>query len=113
MVKLTAEEFRLWANKVLQKDPNRSPREQGKDFACFYGVKPVVMADIWNRIDPLERISQKAQPKHLLWAFVFLRKYQDEKTHCRIVGIKDPKEFRHWCWPFVEAIADLEFDVVS
>ena len=110
---ITKDAFKYLANQMLGKKQDRSEKEQKKDFAHFFGTCPVVCADLWNRLDPINKINTKAQPRHLLWSLLFLYKYYDEKSNCQIVGIKDPKEFRKWTWVFVKQIADLECDIVS
>ena len=112
MENLTAEDFKQVANQVLRNNPNRNESELLKDYISFFGSCPATCAELWNRLQPVQNIHRHALPKYLLWAMVFLKKYSDEKTHCKIVGIKDPKTFRRWSWLFVEAIASLEQQVI-
>lgn len=77
---------------------------------AFFGAPIVVLADIWQRIQPLDR--KAAKEKHLLWACVFLHVYSTEEIHCRIVGGADPKTFREWSWYMLEKVAGLKETVI-
>ena len=107
MVLITAEAFKAIANEVLRKKPNRSASEQKKTWSAFFGTTPEVAAELWNKIDQVANIPDGTQPKYLLWALLFLRKYNNERDNCQIVGIQDEKTFRHWSWLFVIAIGEL------
>ena len=109
MAAITAEDFRILACQMLNVNPNRVPREVVKAITGFFGTSVEVMADIWNRIDPIQNVHTDSEPKHLLWALLFLYHYNTEKVNCKIVGIGDPKTFRNWCWRFVAACVDGKF----
>jgi hypothetical protein len=67
---------------------------------------------LWNMIDPLLSISQHAKPVHLLWGLMLLKLYDNESVNCSTAGV-DETTFRKWSWVFVEAISDLEHQLVS
>ena len=113
MAPITAETFRLVACEMLFMDPNSSAREQAREFTEFFGTSYDVCEDVWRRINPTENVHPNAKPKHLLWALLFLFNYCTEKINCKLVGIRDPKTYRYWTWMFVDAIADLEGELVS
>ena len=50
----------------------------------FFGASGCVIAEIWNQIK--ETIKDGTEPKHLLWALIFLKVYSTEEVHCAIVG---------------------------
>ena len=52
------------------------------------------------------------KPVYLLWALLFLKCYNTNTRNAAITGV-DEKTFRHWSWIFVEAIANLDREVVS
>ena len=62
---------------------------------------------------PAFAMDRGAKPKHLLHALLFLTKCSDEKSHCAIVNVKDPKTFRCWCWEFIEAMFNLEKKLIK
>jgi hypothetical protein len=112
----SAETFEALALSVL------APSNGGKKLAAstelkncraFFGTSFVVCADLWNRLDPVNKISPGSEPKHLLWSLLFMKVYSSEKVHVRLVGGVDEKTFRKWAWLFVDAIASLKSEVVS
>jgi len=56
-------------------------------------------------------------PKHLLWALHFMKVYPKQAQGCAIVGASagavDPKTHHNWVWAFMDAIAELQDEVVS
>lgn len=74
-----------------------------RKFRSFYGVSPDVCAIIWTLI--AEKPSG-AQPKHLLWCLLFLKRYNTEHVNASIVKV-DEKTFRLWTWTFIELISKL------
>lgn len=76
------------------------------------GASYNVCAELWNLLRPTEKISEIAEPKHLLWCLLFLRKYNTEHDNCDLVGGTDPKTFRKWVWIFVKSIHELKKDVI-
>jgi hypothetical protein len=63
-------------------------------------------------LKPLDKISRRARPKHLLWTMVYLKVHQSEPIHCLITGCKSRDTFRNWVGRFLDAIADLEDKVI-
>jgi len=89
-------------------------------FLSFFGVDPVVVVRAWDMIQvPFfhDGDLSHAQPKHILWALLFLKKYGDESEMAALCGedgrAVDEKTFRKWCSIFVCYIASLKQDVVS
>ena len=90
-------------------------------WLSFFGVDPAVVVQVWDMIQvPFidDGDLSHAQPKHLLWALLFLRKYGDESEMAKLVGdfssgAVDEKTFRKWRTVFVKRIASLKYDVVS
>jgi hypothetical protein len=81
-------------------------------MACF-GAKPNVMAHLWTLIDPERTMPTGVKTEHIIWAFYFLKLYNQEEVNTRNVGGPDEKTFRKWVWLFVEAISYQEYPVVS
>ena len=48
-----------------------------------------------------------------LYTLMFMKVYAKEGTMCSLAGGIDPKTFRKWTWDIIDAIANLESDVVS
>lgn len=72
-------------------------------FRTFFGISPELCAILWNRI-PDKRPG--SEPKHLLWAMMFLKNYHKEHVSAAIVGV-DEKTLRLWVWRFVELLSEL------
>ena len=84
-------------------------------WMSLFGTTPEVCVVLWNKIDPrrtMVGVGQAPEPKHLLWALIFLRIYDTDEVNSRLVGGVDEKTFRKWAHPFVEAISFLEYPVV-
>jgi len=89
-------------------------------FLSFFGVDPAVVVEVWDLIRvPFidDGDLSHAQPKHLMWALLFLRKYGDESEMARLAGgfggAVDEKTFRKWSKIFVHQITSLKYNVVS
>lgn len=96
-------------------DKNYTETRDDETSRGFFGAPISVITILWNRIYPsLEGDSKAAgaNPKHLLWALVFLKVYSTTLVHCRIVGWPDPKTYRKWSWLFVRRIANLKDDII-
>ena len=63
-------------------------------------------------LDPINNISNRSKPVHLLWTLVFLKVCKTEAVHCQLVGCKSRDTFRNWVNRFTEAIASLEEQVI-
>lgn len=82
-------------------------------FRATLGVSFLLLSELWNRLDPIDKISQRAKPEHLLWTFVFLKVYKTEPVHLRITGCRSRDTFRRWVDRFANAIAKLETEVIN
>jgi hypothetical protein len=81
-----------------------------------FGVHPAVVAEAWRLINnsvPDEDVEMKgAQPSHLLWALMYLKKATPEADLAKDAGCVE-KTFRKWYKIFVRCIAYLQNEVVS
>ena len=89
-------------------DPNPN---QDRTFRSQFGISWFVCEDVWAMLN-VHRPNNKREPKHLLWALLFLKVYGNEPTCCRLVGTS-MKTFRKWVWEVLDAVADLKAMVVS
>ena len=93
----------------------RCDRTVQEYWSSHFWSTPTEAAWIWNQLDDRTDIPPGgALPKHLLWAFLFLKVYAcSQKVHCTLVGGVDEKTFTKWSWAFVKAMVDsLYFDVI-
>ena len=79
-------------------------------FCSFFGAPSDVVADLWNQIQPADEAS--ANPKHLLWALLFLKVWSSKEVHCCLVGWPSARTFRKWSWCFIGKTAELKNDVI-
>ena len=86
---------------------------ENRRFREFFGISVVVAKSVWRRLSSISQIPFGGEPKHMLWALLFMKVYPKEGVMCKLINVKDPKTFRGRVKDFIEAIADLESDVVS
>jgi DDE superfamily endonuclease len=112
MVEITNNEMITVAREVLgmTTEARINATAEDKRFRGFFGAPIDVTVIIWNELQPIDEPS--AEPKHLLWALVFLKIYATEEVHCRIVGWPNPKTFRKWSWFFVTKISDMKDAII-
>ena len=70
---------------------------------------------VWNRIinnGATADFKKPPKPVHLLWALLFLKAYNREEMNAAMCGC-DEKTFRKWSWFYVEAMADLDSQLVG
>lgn len=84
-------------------NPNNSETVGHRIFKCFYGVSPNVCSAVWRMF---QNTPPNAEPKHLLWALLFLKRYNTEHINAAIVGTSE-KTFREWAWELIDMLAEL------
>ena len=82
-----------------------------KQFRSFYGCSPSNCAILWAKIRQ-KKLAPRAEPKHLLWALMFLKLYNTEEAFAGFLGV-DKDTFSEWLFHLVKAIAKLRPDYVS
>jgi hypothetical protein len=105
---LTANHFLYYADSILQR-ANRDGRIGDRDFRSLFGISANVCSVVWNLCD----FPSGTEPKHLLWAFLFLKVYSTEAVLITIVGGPTRKTFRKWVWIVIEEVAAKAPSVVS
>lgn len=82
-------------------------------FRSTFGTSPEVCAVLWNETYEEMKVYNRLAPKHLMWALHHLKAYDTEETASRWMGRCDEQTWRKWIWRFIEAIGNLEDEVVS
>ena len=100
--------FLKLGNQYTESSMARSSKIALRRFKSFFGVPPFVCQIIWEKLETVLPVG--AEPKHLLWSLLFLKRYSDEHTRRSIVG-SDEKTIRKWTWIFVELLSNM--DVVT
>ena len=78
------------------KDTVESTESEKRMFRATLGVSFHTVSELWNRLDPISKISNRSKPEHLLWTLVFLKVYKTEPVHLRITGCRSRDTFRQW-----------------
>lgn len=73
-------------------------------FKALLGVTPLVCSVAWKKLSA--KLPEKAKPRHLLWALLFLKVYATEHCNRALTGV-DEKTFRLWSWRFVYLLASI------
>lgn len=95
------------------KDTVESTDSEKRMFRATLGVSFHTVSELWNRLDPMNKISNRAKPEHLLWTLVFLKVYKTEPVHLRITGCRSRDTFRQWVNRFSKAITKLEPEIID
>eukprot|EP00171_Calliarthron_tuberculosum_P007915 IDg7915t1 len=74
-------------------------------FRALFGLQPNVIARVWVLLS--DKVPRNAQPRHLMWALLFLKVYATEHVNRMLTGA-DEKPFRKWAWCFVKLISGLQ-----
>jgi hypothetical protein len=77
-----------------------------------FGVSPVVVCIVWNRMSFWRCLPAKCEPKHLLWTLLFLKVYATERILATQCGC-NPETYRQWVKLVLEGLNRLEPFVVS
>lgn len=104
-----------WARGLMgrEKDDVRSTQTEDREFRSLFGIGAIATLAAWYLLRNHDLIPLNGSMVHLLWAMMFLKVYATETVMSRMTHVKDPKTFRHWVWPFISALSDLESRVVS
>jgi len=67
----------------------------------MFGITPEIASDMWGII-PRVRYGE---PKHMLWACMFLKLYTTETIHSSLAGCNE-KTFRKWAFLYIRLLAN-------
>jgi hypothetical protein len=78
-----------------------------RNFKSLFGCSPDLVAEIWYKIAPRgeESLKKGAEPRHLLWALLFMKVYANDDTLCSLVGGVDSKTFCFWTRYFIKMMS--------
>jgi len=84
-------------------------------FRSFFGVGAEVVLAAWNGMAEHSVLPDRSlEFVHFLWALCFMCLYpKNEAALCGILGGRDPKTVRAKTWPFIYALHELSYYVVS
>ena len=73
-----------------------------------------ICADIWQMINPIDHISPRALPFHLLWGLMLIEVYSTEDVPTGIAGDRKKLfEGGQWACLFIDATAQLSYSLVT
>eukprot|EP00171_Calliarthron_tuberculosum_P005219 IDg5219t1 len=93
--------FCVYASEIMRKE-RKSENFGTGGFERFFGTTPRACAVMWQRVGS----SKQSDPRHLLYAHVFLKTYGTDHHHASICNV-DEKTFRKWSWHYVEKLANM------
>lgn len=82
-------------------------------FRSHFGTSVDQVNQMWIRIDPFVTMPKGSHPKHIYWGLMLLKIYSSENVLKTLAGGPDIKTLRKWSWLFIQAISDLEMELVS
>ena len=86
---------------------------EDRKFRSFFGCGVEVARLAWNMLRAKSLVPPGGLVVHYLWSLMFMKLYSSETALCAHAGGIDPKTFRKWVWPFIRALSELEYSVVS
>ncbi|ETV67416.1 hypothetical protein H257_16391 [Aphanomyces astaci] len=101
---MSRNEFVMWeaAKPILGRHSSTSTTN-ARRFVALFGTTLYVTSVLWAKLEPHPR---GGQPRHLLWALMFLKVYGTEHVHATIAAV-DEKTYRKWSWMYIKAFEDL------
>jgi len=83
-------------------------------FRGFFGANVATVIDAWKRMEQHGLLPAELLFVHYLWALLFMCLYpKNEHELCALVGGYDTKTVRAKTWPFIFALYELNYYVVS
>ena len=93
---------------------SRSLKVRDRRFKAAFGTSSMVIAILWQATkDSIAKVHPSVRDVHILWCFHFLKVYTTETVHAATLHAGDEKTLRKWVWIFLEAISNLQEEVVS
>jgi len=90
---------------------------EDRRFREFFGCGARVALAVWTLLIQYDYLPDDGMILHMLWALFFMKVYPKQEGGSSAAGgssgVIDPKTWRKYIWPFIEAIAYLEQFVVS
>ncbi len=81
-------------------------------FRQSYGLSVAVVLEAWRLLKAHNLLPEGGRFYQLLWALHFMKCYEPELVLSARFDA-DPKTFRKQMWPFIHALSELEYQVVS
>jgi hypothetical protein len=115
----SAAEFETMGQQLANYSTSTSAKVRRDRFVSFFGIEPLIVSVVWSMLVDVEdhimvcfAAVDTVKPIYLLWALLFLKCYNTNTRNAAIAHV-DEKTFCHWSWILVEAMANLDREVVS
>lgn len=102
----TPDDFLMWAHSILR-TTDKSYKESHRKFKSTFGTSTTVASILWEKIEINDWLPNRSNPSHLLFALLFLRKYETEEMNSILSGHTE-KTFRNWIHLFVPLLAQIQ-----
>lgn len=89
---------------ITNHDESKSRSTAHRKYRSFFGVSPLICSICWTLLK--NKLPNYSRPIHLLWALLFLKKYETEEVSVALTKA-DAKKFRKWSWIFVDLLSNL------
>ena len=109
---MAEEEFWRMGHSLSGHDFTRNCHTGHRIFREFFGTSPSICSVVWREFESIDAIPKSAQPQHLLWALLFLKRYLTEHVMSSIICC-DEKTIRKWVWTFVRLLSSKLTIVIS
>ena len=93
-------------------DKQYSPLREKREFCAAFGAGFQTIADVWQRLEPKNKISTRAEPKHLLWTLIYFKVNTTESLMIKLAKCNSCDIFQNWVTKFTIAICGLEMEVI-
>ena len=98
-------DFEALAEEIFKRNLGLSEIVANRRFRGLFGVSAEICGQIWSLTQ--HQHLPGSQPRHLLWALLFLKSYANETVLSALTGA-DEKTQRLWIWRFIRAISRLD-----
>jgi len=115
---LTTDDMDTLGRKVARIRHSRSEKVRERRFKAEFGVPIYIATVAWEMLEDSSFLrdnnpgKKPPNPEHMLWALLLLKKYSRTESLANTVGV-DEKTFRKWSSLHLEALAELDRQLVS
>jgi len=115
---LTTDDMDALGRKVARIMYSGSEKVRERRFKAEFGVPIYIATVAWEMLEDSSFLKdnnpgQKSlNPEHMLWALLLLKKYSRTESLANLVRV-DEKTFRKWSGLYLEALAELDSDLVG
>ena len=113
-----ATEFEQLGRRTAKYKYSRSSKVMMRRFKSYFGVAPDVVACAWELLLESKFLHdnkpglQAPKPAHMLWSLMLLKRYCTMNVLADSLGV-DEDTLHKWAFFYLEALAELDSDVVS